>query len=156
MPTGISESQYKQQSEAILRDIRAIKIEGLKADRDKERWTTKRKQKTVEVEQEKYRQEEIKLSIEQTRSDILRNNLKKTEVERSISEVEVSGARDKLSFEQQSLEVNRDLFRQRLQSLDLTLGEATFNNDDRRAELKTKEIRVGLPRSFNFSGADLN
>lgn len=156
MPTGISESEYKQQSEAILRDIRAIKIEGLKADRDKERWVTKRKQKAVEVAQEQYRQEEIRLSIEQTRTDILRNNLKKTEVERSISEVEVTGAQDRLSFERQAVDVNRDIFRQRLESLDLTLGESTFNNDDRRAEFKVKEIRVGLPRSFSFSGADLN
>ncbi|MEP0913280.1 hypothetical protein NDI45_20420 [Leptolyngbya sp. GB1-A1] len=156
MPTGISESEYKQQSETILRDIRAIKIEGLKADRDKERWTTKRKQKAVEVAQEQYRQEEIRLSIEQTRTDILRNNLKKTEVERSISEIEVTGAQDRLSFERQAVDVNRDIFRRRLESLDLTLGESTFNNDDRRAEFKAKEIRVGLPRSFSFSGADLN
>jgi hypothetical protein len=156
MPAGISESEFKTQSERILRQIRAVKVEGLQADLDREKWITKHKQKSVEVAQEQYRQEEIKLSVEQTRTDILRNNLKRTEVERSISEVEISGAQDRLSFEQQSVEVNRDIFRQRLQSLDLTLGEATFHNDDRRAEYREKEIRVGLPRSFTFPGVSAN
>ncbi len=152
MPTGISESQFKTESERILRQTRAIKIQGLQADLEREKWVTKRKQKSVEVAAEQYRQEEIKLSIEQTRTDILRNNLKRTEVERSISEVEVTGAQDRLSFETQSVDINRDLFRQRLESMDLTLGEATFHNDDRRAEYREKEIRVGLPRSFSFAG----
>lgn len=152
MPAGISESEFKQQSERILRQVRAVKIEGLQADLERERWITKRKQKSVEVAKEQYVQEEIKLSIEQTRTDILRNNLKRTEVERSISEVEISAAQDRLSFEQQSGELNRDIFRQRLESMNLTLGEVTFQNDDRRAEYREKEIRVGLPRSFSFPG----
>ncbi|WP_088889819.1 hypothetical protein [Leptolyngbya ohadii] len=152
MPAGISESDFKIQSERILRQIRATKLEGLQADLDREKLITKRKQKSVEVAAEQLRQEEIKLSIEQTRTDILRNNLRKTEVERSISEVEITGAQDRLSFETQAVDLNRDLFRQRLEALDLTLGEATFHNDDRRSEYREKEIRVGLPRSFSFPG----
>ncbi len=153
MPAGISESEFKKQSERILRQIRSVKIQGLQADLEREQWTTKRKLKSVEVAKEQYRQEEIKLSIEQTRTDILRNNLKRTQVELSISEVEITAAQDRLSFETQSTDINRDLFRQRLESMDLTLGEATFQNDDRRAEYREKEIRVGLPRSFSFAGA---
>ncbi|MEP0914551.1 hypothetical protein NDI45_26980 [Leptolyngbya sp. GB1-A1] len=152
MPAGISESDFKVQSERILRQIRAVKVEGLQADLEREKWVTKRKQKSVEVAQEQYRQEEIKLSIEQVRTDTLRNNLKRTEVERSISEVEITGTQDRLSFETQSVELNRDIFRQRLESMNLTLGEATFHNDDRRSEFREKEIRVGLPRSFSFPG----
>ncbi|HEY9657424.1 MAG TPA: hypothetical protein V6C65_03100 [Allocoleopsis sp.] len=151
MPTGLSESEYKVQAERILREIRGIKLEGLKADRDKEQWITKRKQKAVEVEQERYRQEEIRLSIEQTKSSTLRENLTEAKLNLEIAQVGVSATRDKLSFEKQAADLNRDLFRQRLQSLDLTLGEATFNNDDRRQEFKVKEINTGLPRSFSFA-----
>lgn len=153
MPAGISESEFQSQSERILRQIRAVKVEGLQADLAREKWVTKRKQKSVEVAAEQYRQEEIKLILEQTRTDILRDNLKRTQVELSISEVEVTGAQDRLSFEQQSVDINRDLFRQRLEGMDLSLGEITFQNDDRRAQYREKEIRVGLPRSFSFAGA---
>lgn len=148
---GLSESEYKVQSEKILREIRAIKLDGLKADREKEKWVTKRKEKSVEVAQEQYRQEEIRLSIEQTKTATLQENLKEAKLNLEIAQVGVAATGDKLSFERQAKDLNRDLFRQRLEAMDLSLSEATFNNDDRRQEFKVKEISTGLPRSFSFT-----
>jgi hypothetical protein len=148
---GLSESEYKVQSEKILREIRAIKLDGLKADREKEKWVTKRKEKAVEVAQEQYRQEEIRLSIEQTKTSTLQENLKESRLNLEIAQVGVAATGDKLSFEKQAKDLNRDLFRQKLEAMDLSLGEATFNNDDRRQEFKVKEISTGLPRSFSFT-----
>lgn len=148
---GLSESEYKVQSEKILREIRAIKLDGLKADREKEKWVTKRKEKAVEVAQEQYRQEEIRLSIEQTKTATLQENLKEAKLNLEIAQVGVAATGDKLSFERQAKDLNRDLFRQRLEAMDLSLSEATFNNDDRRQEFKVKEISTGLPRSFSFT-----
>ncbi len=157
---GLSESEYKQKSERIMRQIRAVKIEGLEYDLEREKLVTQRKKVSVDVAREQLQQEQVKLQIEQVETATLRVKLQEAKVKQEIAQVELEGTRDKLSFKKQENEINKGIYRERLAAMDLSLDEGQFFNDDRRAENRVKEIPVSPKRSYNFanasSRADLN
>lgn len=146
MPAGLSESEFKRESERIMRQIRATKIEGLKADLEREKLVTQRKQKAVEVAQAQLRQEEIRLEIENTKVQILQENLNEERVKLEIAQTKTGQARDKLDFERRSRDLQRGLYREQLSSMDLSLGESEFDNTDRRQLNTLKEINTGPSR----------
>lgn len=146
MPAGISESEFKRQSEQIMREIRATKIEGLKADLEREKLITQRKQKAVEVARVQLRQEETRLEIENTKLQILQENLSEERVKLEIAQTKTGQARDKLDFERRSRDLQRGIYREQLGSMDLTLGESEFENTDRRQLNNLREINTAPSR----------
>lgn len=145
---GLTESQYKRESERLQQDIRAIKIEGLRADREKERLTTQTRWVKVDIAREHLFAARIDLTIAQEQTYQRRLTLDQTRVETQILDVSLNSTRDKLGFVTQERELNRQMIRQRLQSLDLSLSETQFNNDDRRSEMRLKG--QALPGLFNI------
>lgn len=144
---GLTESQYKRESERLQQDIRDIKIEGLRADRERERLTTQTKWAKVDIAREHLSASRIDLTIAQEQTYQRRLTLDQTRVETQILDVSLNSTRDKLGFVTQERELNRQMIRQRLQSLDLSLSETQFNNDDRRSEMRLKG--QALPGLFN-------
>jgi hypothetical protein len=153
---GLSESEFKQQQEQLLRQIRATKIEGLKHDLEREKQMTERKRIAVEVAKVQVEQEKVKQQIEETKLRTLRVNLQEEQTREQIAQTKLEGTRDQLSFEKQKVEITKGLYRERLGALDLSLDEETFANDDRRAENKVKEVSMSPKRNYSFSAVDRN
>jgi hypothetical protein len=159
MPAGISESEFKHQKELIKRRIRSLKIEVLEANEREEKANVKFANLKADAAEEHVRQAEIELQIENVETEIRSKRLQKVRVESDIAGVEVQTTKDRLSFERQRAEINCDIYGQKLRELDLNLGESRFNNDDRVADNRVREVDTGLPRSFSFAGSgnpDLN
>ncbi|MBD2465597.1 hypothetical protein H6G89_31890 [Oscillatoria sp. FACHB-1407] len=150
---GMTESQFKRESERLQQDIREIKIDGLRADREKERLTAQTKWVKVDVAREHLAIARTDLTIAQEQGYQKRLTLDQTRLETQVIDVSIGSTRDKLQFATQERELNRQMIRQRLQLLDLSLSEAQFNNDDRRSEMRLKgQALPGLFSSPRLGG----
>lgn len=144
---GLTESEFKIQSERLQSQIREQKIDGYRADLEKEKLVTQAKWVKRDIARENLTTAKVDLQIAQEKTTHSRLKLIGAQLDTRLIEVENGTKTDDLTYQTQAREIGKQMIRARLTALDLNLSEVQGLNADRRTEMKLK----GLPTPGNFA-----
>jgi hypothetical protein len=145
----MSEIDFKLQKEQVEGGIRETKLDGYRADLEKERLVTQRKWVEVEIAQEELTHANLRLDTAREKTTQLNLRLQMARIEAQVLEVDLDMNQHQLTAKSMERELQFGLLTEKLRGMDLRLSEARQDNENLRLELSARGFSA-LPGSFSL------